>query len=117
MVAPWIVAILGGIAVHFFNASYRSLRMDLKERAELYQNIFHIFYICALGYGAILIVALLILGTVFFLIMLRNAFSKDFEKKRNVEGSIVIWICSGICLIGTAILMFLVPGLTYGQSV
>ena len=58
--------------------------MDLKERAELYQNIFHIFYICALGYGAILIVALLILGTVFFFIMWRNAFSKDFEKKENV---------------------------------
>lgn len=117
MVAPWIVAVLGGIAVHFFNASYRSLRQDLEKRYELYQKIFNVFYISALGYGAILIVILLILGIVFFFIMLRNAFSKDFEKKINLEGSLVIWICSGICLIGTAILMFLVPGLTYGQSV
>lgn len=117
MVAPWIVAILGGIATYFFNSSYRYLRQDLVGRYELYNSIFDVFYISALGYATILIAALIILGFVFLVISLRNAFSKDIERKANLEGSLIIWICSGGCILGTILFILLTAGLTYGQSV
>ena len=117
MVAPWIVAILGGIATYFFNSSYRYLRQDMKERYELFQKMFNIFYLGVLGYGTALIVGLIILGLVFLIITLRNSFSKDFERRANAEGSLVIWICSGGCILGTILFILLTAGLTYGQSV
>ena len=117
MVAPWIVAILGGIATYFFNSSYQYLRRDLVDQHELYLSIFNVFYISALGYATILIAALIILGLAFLVISLRNAFSKDIERKANLEGSLIIWICSGGCILGTILFILLTAGLTYGQSV
>lgn len=114
---PWVIAILGIFDVYFFNASSRYYREKLMAESEHADRIFMTLYRITLIYGGVLIVALLILGLIAFFAMIINLLKIKTRKKYSVTRPFVIWIYSGACIVGTLLLILLVAGFTYGQSV
>lgn len=114
-ILPWVVAGLGIIDVFLFDSMSDYYRQGLMDKYEHTQDIFVAFYRFTMVYGVLLILALLIIGVIAFIIMIKNSVSEG--EKYSVARPLVIWLYGGLCILGTLILMFLAVAFTYGMSV
>ena len=116
-VMPWVIAVLGGIASSFYSSAEKYFREGLDEEYRRAEELLNIFYNCSMWYGIGLSVAFLIVGFISFVIMLVHLFGAKKEQKYSVAGPLIIFFWSGLCVLGTFVLMFLVLVFTYAQGI
>lgn len=116
-VLPWVVSVLGGIAIAFYSSSSKYFYEGLDEKYRRANDIFHFFFNCSMWYGIGLCVVLSIVGLISLVIMLANLFGEKKEQKYSVARPLNIFLWSALCVFGTFVLMFLVLVFTYGQGV
>lgn len=116
-VMPWVVAVLGGICFSFYYSADKYFAEGLDEKYRRAEELCYIFYNCSMWYGIGLSVVLSIVGLISFVIMLVHLFGAKKEQKYSVERPLTIFFWSGLCVLGTFVLMFLVIGFTYGQGI
>lgn len=102
-ILPWIVALLGIVDVSLFSANT--------------SDTFEVMYKITMFYAIGLAVLLLFVGFGAFVLMLMNIFGKSKGEKYSVARPLLIWIYSGVCVVGTLFLLLSVAACTYGQSV
>lgn len=115
-VMPWVIAVLGGIASSFYFSAEKYFREGLDEEYRRAEELLNIFYNCSMWYGIGLSVVLSIVGLSSFVIMLVHLFEAKKEKY-SVARPLIIFLWSGLCVLGTFVLMFLVLCFTYGQGI
>lgn len=115
-VMPWVIAVLGGIVSSFYFSAEKYFREGLDEEYRRAEELLNIFYNCSMWYGIGLSVVLSIVGLSSFVIMLVHLFEAKKEKY-SVARPLIIFLWSGLCVLGTFVLMFLVLCFTYGQGI
>ena len=117
VVLPWLVLVFGIPAVRYFILAGQTYNNG-NPGAEYYQadKLFEVFYGLAMGTGLVVIMIELIIAVTAFIFMIVNIFRKDKERFCIIK-PFVLWLCPGVFVFGTLILMLLVQGFTYGQSV
>lgn len=114
---PWVVAVVGGIASYFYFSADKYWAEGLDEEYRRAEELCNIFYNCSMWYGIGLSVVLSIVGFISFVIMLVHLFGVKKEQKYSVARPFTIFLWSGLCVLGTFVLMLLVIGFTYGQGI
>jgi len=103
MLLPWLVLVCGIPAIYYYQ------QVNQIEIMEL-------FYTAAMVTGVVIVLIELVIGGISFVWMITLLFQNS-GVKYSVSRKLVVWLCSGECVIGTLLLMLLVQGLTYAQSV
>lgn len=116
-VLPWVVSVLGGIAIAFYPSLGKYFREGLDEEYRRASDICYFFFNCSMWYGIGLCVVLLIVGLISFVIMLAHLFGEKKEQKYSVARPLTISLWSALCVLGTFVLMIFVLTFTYGQGV
>lgn len=117
MIMPWGVALFGVIAAFFFYSEGRYHRAGLSEKVEWASHMCKTFFNIAMGYGAAVLIAMLVIGFIAFIVMIAHLLSSRRNEEFYVKRPFTIWIrCFG-SMIGTFVLMLLTIAATYGQSV
>lgn len=116
-ILPWLVFISGFLAFFYFDASYDAYNGDdyAPEYLE-YESLFLLWYNITYIIGWIIVVIEWILSMISFIIMISNITNKEREKYSIIK-PLFSWINSGLCILGTLLLMFLTSVFTYGMSV
>lgn len=98
---PWLILLTGIPAVYCW----------VKE----YFVMLEIFYSLAIITGQVVLVLEFILGIISLILFIISIIKKN-DTKIIVRG-VVNWLYSGVCMVGTFILIILVIGFTYGQGI
>ena len=114
---PWVVAVLGGISSSFYFSAEKYFREGLDEEYRRAEELLNIFYNCSMWYGIGLSVVFSIVGLISFVIMLVRLFGAKKDQKYSVARPLIIFLWSGLCVLGTFVLMFLVLVFTYAQGI
>lgn len=115
-VMPWLTAVIGLFAILNFHSAGQYYRQHLMDDYEKAEKLFETFYRMTMTYGVCLLIALFVIGFVAFIMMLVRLLGSKKEKY-IVARPLIIWIYSGVCMVGTLLLILLTAGFTYGMSV
>lgn len=116
-VLPWVVSVLGGIAIAVYPSLGKYFREGLDEEYRRACDILDFFFNCSMGYGIGLCVVLSIVGLISLVMMFIHLFGEKKEQKYSVARPLTIFLWSALCVFGTLVLMLFVIVFTYGQGV
>lgn len=115
-IVPWIVAVLGFITICFFDDEGEYYRLKMMDEYEHAKGLFRAFFSYTMLAGGVILFLLTIAGIVAFIFMIIHMVKSEKEKY-SIARPLIIGVWSGLCSVGTVILMLLTMAFTYGMSV
>lgn len=116
-IMPWLVLIPGIPAFYYFDESSQLWRKygDGPEYEQAHE-LFVSFYDAAMTTGGVMIGMELLLAFVGFIWLIVSLCKKNKEAFAIIK-PLILWLCPGIFVFGTLLLMLLVHTFTYGMSI
>ncbi len=116
-IMPWLVLIAGIPAFYYFNESGQLWRKygngpEYEQTHELFVS----FYDATMNIGVIVIFLELLLALIAFILLIINIYKKN-QKPFAITKPLILWLCPGVFVFGTLLLMLLVHTFTYGMSI
>lgn len=116
-IMPWLVLIPGIPAFYYFNESGQLWRKygDGPEYEQAHE-LFVSFYDAVMSTGVIVIFLELLLALVAFILLIISFCKKD-RKPFAITKPLILWLCPGVFVFGTLLLMLFVHTFTYGMGI